>query len=91
MSPIFTFILSSNIPLSFPIASMLISRHIMPSEVSDGQEDEHCCVDAGREQKGHKVQFHLRVMSCCQFVHSLRFNAFRALYGLKWAKTRRVV
>lgn len=63
MSPIFTFILSSNIPLSFPITSMLISRHIMPSEVSDGQEDEHCCVDAGREQKGHKVQFHLRVIS----------------------------
>ena len=62
MSPIFTFILSSNIPLSFPITSMLISRHIMPSEVSDGQEDEHCCVDAGREQKGHKVQFHLRVI-----------------------------
>lgn len=29
-------------------------------------------------------------MSCCRFVHLLRFNAFRAFLGLKWAQTRRL-
>lgn len=32
----------------------------------------------------------LKEQSCCRFVHLLRFNAFRAFLGLKWAQTRRL-
>lgn len=43
-------------------AVYLIRRHIMPSEIPDGQGGEHRRVSAGGEQEGHKVQLHLRVV-----------------------------